>query len=496
MLRNIFFVYLVILPIESLAQKKYKELQNRAYDLLKNQKYQEAITIFDELIQKKPKLLENYYWKSFCLLQTSHNEEAIKMLDSAIKKNANYWRFYYARGKAYANLGKFQEALQDYQKAISIESKNDTLFWETAYVYRSLKKYNEAIENYTQAIRLNAQNTELYYQRAHCYALLPEKTNYKEQACSDYQKAFEAGIQQAKIEAWETFKCKFARPTLHKDNSLVPISRIEVEPLSGATIISKGISYERCEIYVGKNGNAFLVGNEISNNSEIVFKIINPRGFRKNQEDKIFFGNTFAIYENNKLLNQSKDLYEDDFSGVDAEMFKTLEFTTNIHGLAENKNSTLIVRFFDKQSNAEITIILPFVVKAKTLKNNFIDVFYGVLGQGTASKSVGNIDIQRIEWRQNQKVVGKLKHSQPFELWLIGVKNVKSSLQAQYAWIDTQNGENVEKNSLILKEHHEKIVIQTLKAPTKTGKYIFWLKLEEYSPQYETYAFTAEIVIE
>ncbi|WP_448530033.1 tetratricopeptide repeat protein [Raineya sp.] len=497
-MRIVLFCLLTLLPFCSFSQKKYKELQSKAFELIKNKKFTEASSVFDELIKQKPKISENYYWKGFCYVSDGKNIEAIEVLNIAIEKNPKNWNFYKSRGDAYYNSKKYQESLQDYEKAIDLEptKQKDTLFWYIADAYRKLSQYEKAIENYSKAIQINPQNPDLYYHRGFCYSFLPEKEKYKSQACSDYQKAFEGGIKKAKPEAWEIFRCDFAKPEIKKDNAPVAISKVEIEPFTGAIIISKGISYERFELYVGKSETDFLVGNEIASNSEIVFKVIKPRGFRENENDQILFGTDFAIYEKEKLLQKSEDLYKDDFTGVNAEMLKSLKLTITPYGLQENKEYSFLVRFFDKQSNAEISISLPFIIKSKTRTDRFINSSFGVLGQGTTSKSVGDIDIQRIEWRQNQKVVGKLKGNQNFELWLVGVKNLQGSTKAQYAWINAKNGEKIEQKNLSLQENKGTIQIKNLTPPTQAGKYIFWLKVEKNFAEYQYYAFTAEIEVE
>lgn len=500
-MRGLLFYLLVFLPFCGFSQKKkYKELQSNAFELIKNKKFTEASSVFDELIKQKPKIAENYYWKGFCLAKNDKYAEAISTLNIAIEKDPKNWRFYKSRGDAYYNSKKYQESLQDYEKAIDLEptKQKDTLFWYIADAYQKLNQYEKAVENYNKAIQINPQNPDLYYHKGFCYSFLPEKEKekYKTQACSDYQKAFEGGITKAKSEAWEIFRCDFAKPEIKKDNTPIAISKVEIEPFTGAIVISKGINYEKFELYVGKSEADFLVGNEIASNSEIVFKVIKPRGFQENENEQILFGTDFAIYEKEKLVQQSDDLYKDDFTGIPAEMLKSLKITVSLYGLQENKEYSCLVRFFDKQSNAEMSISLPFVIKSKTRTDRFINASFGVLGQSTTSKSVGDIDIRRIEWRQNQKVVGKLKGNQNFELWLVGVKNLQGSTKAQYAWINAKNGEKIEQKNLSIQENKGSIQIKNLTPPTQAGKYIFWLKVEQNFTEYQNYAFTAEMEVE
>ncbi len=498
-MRGVLFYLLVFLPFCGFSQKKnYKKLQSNAFELIKKEQFEQAVSVFDELIKLKPKMAENYYWKGFCLVKNNKYAEAIPTLNIAIEKAPKNWRFYKSRGDAYYNNNQLQESLQDYQKAIDLEptKQKDTLFWYIANAYRKLNQYEKAIENYSKAIQINPQNPDLYYHKGFCYFFLPEKEKYKSQACSDYQKAFQRGIKNAKAEAWEMFRCDFARPEIKKDDSPVAISKVEIEPFTSAIIISRGISYERFELYANKSETEFLVGNEIASNAEIVFKLTRPRGFQQNENDQILFGTDFAIYEKGKLVQQSDDLYKDDFTGIHAETLKSLKITISLYGLQENKEYSCLVRFFDKQSNAEVSIRLPFIVASQTRTDRFINASFGILGQKTASKSVGNIDIERIEWRQNQKVVGKLKGNQNFELWLMGVKNLQGSSKAQYAWINAKNGEKIEQKNLSLQENKGTIQIKNLTPPAQAGKYIFWLKVEQNFAKYQNYAFIAEIEVE
>jgi tetratricopeptide (TPR) repeat protein len=496
-MRNFIFCLLSFLPLLGIAQKKYKEQQKKAFELLQKESYQEAILIFDELIKQKPKIVDNYYWKGLCLVRQGKNGEAINMLNMAIEKNDKNWLFYKSRGDAYYNSTNYQNALKDYQRAIDLEptKQKDTLFWYIADTYRKLNQYEKAIENYSKAIQINSNNPDLYYHKGFCYSFLTEREKYKEQACSDYQKAFNGGIKNAQTEAWEIFRCDFARPTINKDNTPIAISKVEIEPLTGASIVSKGIGYERIEIYAGKSENSFLISSEIANKSDIIFKIIKPIGFRQNEEDKILFGTDFAIYEKDKLLHQSEDLYKDDFTGVDAEMLKSLKLTITLDNLQENTEYSLLAHFFDKQSNAEISISLPFVIKLKTRTDNILNSSFGVLGQGTASKSVGDIEIERIEWRQNQKIVGKLKANQPFDLWLWNIKKLSEGALIEYAWFDTQNGKKIIHKKTAMK-FSKTTQLKDLIAPSNSGRYIFWLRIVQISSAYKSFAFTAEMNVD
>lgn len=496
-MKNFILYLLLLLPIIGVSQKKYKEQQKKAFELLQKESYQEAILIFDELIKQKPKIADNYYGKGLCLVKQGKNGEAINILNTAIEKNNKNWLLYKIRGDAYYNNANYQESLKDYQKAIDLETtkQKDTLFWYIADAYRKLNQYEKAIENYSKAIQINPNNPDLYYQKGFCYSFLPEREKYKEQACSDYQKAFRGGIQNAKTEAWEIFRCDFARPTITKDNTPIAVSKVEIEALTGASITSKGIGYERIEIYAGELENSFLISNEIANKSNIVFKIIKPIGFRQNEEDKILFGTDFAFYEQDRLIYQSEDLYKDDYTGVDAEMLKSLKLTVSLDNLQENTEYSLLARFFDKQSNAEISISLPFVIKPKTRTDNILNYSFGVLGQGTASKSVGDIEIERIEWRQNQKIVGKLKANQPFDLWLWDIKKLSEGALIEYAWFDTQNGKKIIHKKTAMK-FSKTTQLKDLIAPSNSGKYIFWLRIVQISSAYKSFAFTAEMNVD
>ncbi|MCS6822290.1 MAG: hypothetical protein NZ551_10520 [Microscillaceae bacterium] len=283
---------------------------------------------------------------------------------------------------------------------------------------------------------------------------------------------------------------------IEKDDSLIPISKVEIEPFTGAVIISKGINYKNLEIYVGENESDFLVNNKIANNSHVVFKIIQPKGFRKNKENDILFGLEFEIREEDKLLQKLEDPYKNKFMGINAELLKYLKFTISLDDLKENKDYQLWLRIFDKQSNAEITINLPFVTKPTTRISDFIKYSFGVLGQDIVSKNVGEIEIQRIEWRQAQEVVSKLRAAQPFDLWLEKVKKFQGRAQAQYAWINAANCERVIEKNIDIEKNEDNIRLSNLIAPQEAGRYIFWFKFEQEAPKYQNYAFTSEINVE
>ena len=459
-----------------IAQKQsYRECVNLAEKNFIEKNYDEAIKFIDLAIAKKPKTAENYFFKGKCFFRQKKHKEAIEAFNKAIAlnpKNSLYFRY---RGDSYYNLTNYELALQDYNKAIELDEtqKNDTLFWYRGDTYRELERYQEAIRDYDKALALNDKNTEVFYHRAYMYALLRDSTK----ACNDYQKAYEMGMIRAKKEAFDLAKCIWARPAIEKDNSPVAISKVEVEPFTGAVIVSRGLKYEKYE-FVPEKQMGFITGAVFGFNESFVFKVYAPKGFREDENGRIFFGAGFGIYEKEKELAGVQDLFADNYEGVDAEKLSNLRITLHFTKLLETgKTYTLKVKFFDKKSNAAIDMQLPFTMAEKTLQRNFINTTSSTLGLGVESKSTNQIDVRKIVFFEKGKVVSNLKADANYQLQLSEIANLSEDLNVRYAWVSAKDGLMLHTEKLSTKLDKSKSLLLNLVSPKQKGGYIFWLYL-------------------
>ncbi|GAB4124196.1 MAG: hypothetical protein OHK0045_11070 [Raineya sp.] len=455
--------------------------------------YEEAIQLIDAAIAKKPKVAENYYFKGMCLFRQYKHQEAIEQFDKAIARNGKKWLYFKYRGDSYYNKEAYEPALQDYSKAIDLEKskKNDTLFWYRADTYRKLNRYQEAIRDYDKAISLNDKNPEVFYHRAYMRATLKDTIN----ACQDYQKAYEMGIVRAQREAYSLVKCPWAVPIIEKDNRPVAISSVEVEPFTGAIITSRGLKYEKYE-FVPEKQLGFITSPVFGFDEPFVFRVYSPKGFREDENGKIFFGAGFGIYENEKELGAVKDLFSDNYEGIDAESLSNLRITLRFaKPLEVGKIYTLKVRFFDKKSNAEIFMEMPFSMADKTLQSSVISSTKSILGLGAESKATKETKIEKVSFLEKGKAVSKLKSNNPYQLQLLEISNLSENINYQCAWITKEDGARLFQEKKTAKLNKQSLLLNVV-SPKQSGKYILWLSLSEKNDPSHVWSVSYPIEVE
>lgn len=472
-MKKLFIILFLLPPYFLFAQKQsYQESINLADKKFNAKMYEEAIKLIDVAISKKPKVAENYYFKGMCFFRQYKHQEAIAEFDKAIARDGKKWIYFKFRGDAHYNMEVYEPALQDYTKAIDLEKnkKNDTLFWYRADTYRKLNRYQEAISDYDKAITINSKNSELFYHRAYMKAIIKDTIP----ACQDYQKAYEMGVVRAKREAYSLIKCAWAVPAIEKDDSPVAISKVEVEPFTGAVITSRGLKYEKYEFVTDKK-LGFITSAVFGFDEPFIFRIHNPKGFKEDENGKVFFGAGFGIYEGEKELGAVNDLFSDNYEGVDAENLSNLRITLRFAKPLEiGKIYKLKVRFFDKKSNAEIAMEMPFSMAEKTLQSNVINTTKSILTLGAESKATNEIKIEKITFLENGKTTNNLKPNTTYQLQLAEISNLPENLNYQYNWISEKDGSSTIREKDFLKFNKKTITLNII-SPQQKGAYILWL---------------------
>lgn len=243
------------------AWQKAQQLFSEGSELLYYGKYEEAISIFEKIIEIDPNFyqawwkkgealsrLEFYYdayralWKAHELLPTPHEDSSTILFDyftarsdletqvynevldnvknggdiqEGINKitllleyiNDDFAEGYGLRAFLRNKLQDYQGAIEDYQEAIKIKPKLAKEYHEKlAYAYynrgvylHDLQEYNEALKNYTNAINLEPLLDSAYGNRGSIYRRLG---NY-EAAITDFQKAAEISLSQGNVERYK-----------------------------------------------------------------------------------------------------------------------------------------------------------------------------------------------------------------------------------------------------------------------------------------------------
>jgi tetratricopeptide (TPR) repeat protein len=131
--------------------------------LLKNEEYERAIELLEELYKNHPDLeVEKILVKSLYAYGGYLNddyvleyEKSINYFTRIIEINPNDYRAYYNLGIAYYNLERFEEALKSYRIAISIKPDYKHCYYNIGLIYESTGKFEKAAEAYEKALGID-----------------------------------------------------------------------------------------------------------------------------------------------------------------------------------------------------------------------------------------------------------------------------------------------------------------------------------------------------
>lgn len=117
------------------------------------------------------------YWKAKELLKRDKYEEAIPILDRCIKQNDKDAKLYNARGYAFLGLSNYHAALKDLKRAVEISPTDSVVPFNMSDVYIQLEKYDTAITLLNSIEGRYPCPWCLYSYRADCYYMKSDYHN-------------------------------------------------------------------------------------------------------------------------------------------------------------------------------------------------------------------------------------------------------------------------------------------------------------------------------
>jgi tetratricopeptide (TPR) repeat protein len=333
-----------------------------------------AAQTFDEILAQGDKFYD-----------ASNYAEAIKFFTQAISLDKKNVKGYWYRADAYRQNQQYAEGAADYTRALEIEPENVKFLTRRGDCYYNTNQFQLALKDYARGLELENTNATLWLYRGDCYAKLGEKNS----ACDDYQKAFELGDKSAKGQARQ-IECDWVLAlTKPCPTGEAAISKIEVDPFTGAVIISKGLGYRDFEIETDAKETT-ITAPEFAIGESFNFRINWPTNFCIDDNDEAFFGIGLILTDDTgKELANVGNIYQED-QGVAQEALKYLSAKLDFDApMEKGKNYAMAVRYFDTRGNGEVLLSMPFKIMANTRTNSNTFTSKAALGPGVTSGSVG-----------------------------------------------------------------------------------------------------------
>jgi len=134
--------------------EKAEALSVKAFNLHKENKYEEAISLYQQAIMVEPDNPKLFFDVSECYANNKELDKALSALNAAIILDSLNPAFYNNRGLIYWKLYKDENAINDYNKAILLGSKNWITYSNLSIAYYGNKNQSEACESFKIAKNL------------------------------------------------------------------------------------------------------------------------------------------------------------------------------------------------------------------------------------------------------------------------------------------------------------------------------------------------------
>ncbi len=145
-----------------------------AVELLKENKYAEALPLLNSTIEKSPSNSSAYCDRARANLELQHFETAISDCDRALKDKSVANSAYAIRAAINQKTGNYEDAVQDLSHLIELDPKDAMAYNNRAWSEEALGHLQSALADCNKSIQLKADNATAYDTRAVNYILMSE----------------------------------------------------------------------------------------------------------------------------------------------------------------------------------------------------------------------------------------------------------------------------------------------------------------------------------
>lgn len=131
---------------------------SRGIGMVNNGKYQQAVSLFDQVIRDNPSSIEALLGRGTAYAFQRDLETAIDDFSQAIQLNSDTGEAWKRRGQARAALGASAEAISDLSKALEFEPMSSDILHERGTVYYRSKDYEAAVTDLNACVEIDKSN--------------------------------------------------------------------------------------------------------------------------------------------------------------------------------------------------------------------------------------------------------------------------------------------------------------------------------------------------
>jgi CHAT domain-containing protein/Flp pilus assembly protein TadD len=173
---------------EDLGSQDAESLLNQGYELEKLGKLEEAIILYEKILEFKPDYSKAWNYRGIALLHLGKYSEAIVSYEQAVEIQPDYYQAWCNRGNVLAHLGKYSEAIASYDRALEIQPDYYLAWHCQGTALGRLGKYEQGIASYERALEIQPDNYLAWYNRG---VTLLVNLGRKEEAINSFDRALQ-----------------------------------------------------------------------------------------------------------------------------------------------------------------------------------------------------------------------------------------------------------------------------------------------------------------
>lgn len=214
---------------------------NQAYALLNAGKQQEAITPFEQAIEKGDTQVETYVFLGDLYNVAGRTEDAVAVLEQAQQLYPDNADLQAQLLNAYIQAGQIDRAMDTYQQAVEREPDNKLYRYNYGSLLLEAERYDEAIEHLQRAVELDPEYGNAYYNLGAAYVNKAVDANEELSALDDELRQNRANLSDAEIAQKEQQMEELAQRRRELFQSAV-------EPLERAKALVEGAGEDATEV--------------------------------------------------------------------------------------------------------------------------------------------------------------------------------------------------------------------------------------------------------
>ncbi len=167
------------------ANESADDLESAGVEALHNEKYQLAVTLFQQVVKLEPKHKSAWNNLGQAYMALGETDKAVQAYQTAIISNP-YDEFAYSNlGLAYESQAKYDDAIKQFQKQLEINPLDRFAHGNLGQLYLQQKKYAEAVAELEKAADLEPKNPLVHISLGQAYIA----TNQTDKGMANFEEA-------------------------------------------------------------------------------------------------------------------------------------------------------------------------------------------------------------------------------------------------------------------------------------------------------------------